>query len=88
MTHLLDTSGLLAHYPAEPGASQGQALFEDDAVVTGVSILSLFEFDLRLHQLGADQAARASELGHYHWFMERENCCASYNSLDLTKLFP
>jgi hypothetical protein len=33
MTHLLDTSALLAHYLAEPGASRVQALFEDETVL-------------------------------------------------------
>ncbi len=65
MTHLLDTSALLAHYLAEPGAARVQALFEDDAVVAGVSVLSLYEFELRLHQLGVDKAIRAVELGRY-----------------------
>jgi predicted nucleic acid-binding protein len=65
MTHLLDTSALLAHYLAEPGAEQVQALFEDDAVVAGASILSLYEFELRLHQLGVDATARAAELSRY-----------------------
>jgi PIN domain nuclease of toxin-antitoxin system len=31
MTHLLDTSALLAHYLAEPGATRVQVLFEDTA---------------------------------------------------------
>ncbi|MBI2927457.1 MAG: alpha/beta fold hydrolase [Verrucomicrobia bacterium] len=53
MTHLLDTSALLAHYLAEPGAERVQALFEDDAVVAGASILSLYEFELRLPRLRA-----------------------------------
>ena len=65
MTHLLDTSALLAHYLAEPGAERVQALFEDDAVVAGASILSLYEFDLRLHQLGVDVTTRAAELSRY-----------------------
>ena len=65
MTHLLDTSALLAHYLAEPGAERVQALFEDDAVVTGASILSLYEFELRLHQLGVDATSRAVELNRY-----------------------
>jgi hypothetical protein len=52
MTHLLDTSALLAHYLAESGATRVQALFEDAAVVAGTSVLALFEFELRLHQLG------------------------------------
>jgi predicted nucleic acid-binding protein len=65
MTHLLDTSALLAHYLAEPGAERVQALFEDDAVVAGASILSLYEFELRLHQLGVDITSRAAELDRY-----------------------
>ena len=65
MTHLLDTSALLAHYLAEPGAERVQALFEDDAVVAGASILSLYEFELRLHQLGVDAASRAAESNRY-----------------------
>ena len=65
MTHLLDTSALLAHYLAEPGAERVKALFEDDAVVAGASILSPYEFELRLHQLGVDAANRTSELSRY-----------------------
>jgi predicted nucleic acid-binding protein len=65
MTHLLDTSALLAHYLAEPGATRVQGLFEDTAVVAGTSILALFEFDLRLHQLGIDAATRDAELNRY-----------------------
>jgi hypothetical protein len=40
MTHLPDTSALLAHYLAEPGASRVQALFEDEAVLAGTSVLA------------------------------------------------
>ncbi len=65
MTHLLDTPALLAHYLAEPGAMRVQALFEDTASVVGTSILVLFEFDLRLHQLGIDAAKRDAELNSY-----------------------
>jgi len=46
MTPLLDTSALLTHYLAEPGAERVQALLEDDAVVAGASFLSLYEFEL------------------------------------------
>jgi predicted nucleic acid-binding protein len=69
MTHLLDTSALLAHYLAEPGAAQVQALFEDNAAVVGTSILALFEFEIRLHQLGIDAATRISELNRYRALM-------------------
>ena len=65
MTHLLDRSALLAHYLAEPGATRVQALFEDTAVAAGTSILALFEFDLRLHQLGIEAATRVAELNRY-----------------------
>ena len=65
MTHLLDTSTLLAHYLAEPGVARVQALFEDETVLAGTSILALFEFDLRLHQLGLDEPTRAAELNRY-----------------------
>lgn len=70
MTHLLDTSALLAHYLAEPGAERVQALFEDEAVSPGTSILTLFEFELRLHQLGLDAATRASELARYRELLD------------------
>lgn len=65
MTHLLDTSALLAHYLGEPGAERVQVLFEDEAVVARASILSLYEFELRLHQLGLDATNRAAELNRY-----------------------
>ena len=65
MTHLLDTSALLAHYLAENGAERVQALFEDEAVVTGTSILALYEFELRLYQLGVDATTRTAELSRY-----------------------
>jgi len=65
MTHLLDTSALLAHYLAEPGAARVQALFEDETVLAGTSVLVLFEFDMRLHQLGMDDPARAVQLNGY-----------------------
>ncbi|HTV43183.1 MAG TPA: PIN domain-containing protein [Candidatus Sulfotelmatobacter sp.] len=65
MTHLLDTSALLAHYLAEPGATRVQALFEDATAVTGTSIVALFEFEIRLHQLGVDPATRMAETNRY-----------------------
>ena len=70
MTHLLDTSALLAHYLAEPGADLVQALFEDEALATGTSILALYEFELRLHHLGLDAATRAMELNRYRALLD------------------
>src|SRR5947199_5870118 len=65
MTHVLATSALPAHYLAEPGAERVQVLFEDNAVVAGASILSLYEFELRLHQLGVDATSRVAEVSGY-----------------------
>jgi len=65
MTHLLDSSALLAHYLGEPGAERVQALFEDTAVVLGTSILALFEVEWRLLQLGLEETARAGEITKY-----------------------
>lgn len=70
MTHLLDTSALLAHYLAEPGAARVQSLFEDDTVLAGTSVLALFEFDLRMHQLGLDDSARTAELNRYRALLD------------------
>ena len=71
MTHLLDTSALLAHYLAEPGAERVQALFEDESASPGTSILALFEFELRLRQLGMDADTRAKELARYRALLEK-----------------
>lgn len=65
MTHLLDTSALLAHYFAEAGVERVQELLENETVVAGTSILALFEFELRLSQLGMDASRRATELNRY-----------------------
>lgn len=65
MTHVLDTSALLAHYVGEPGAERVQRLFEDEMIEVGVSVLSLYEFELRLHQLGMSAPHRAAEVNRY-----------------------
>jgi predicted nucleic acid-binding protein len=65
MTHLLDTSALLAHYLAEPGADRVQLLFENAAFVVGTSILAMFELELRMQHLGIDAAMRAADLNRY-----------------------
>jgi predicted nucleic acid-binding protein len=71
MTHLLDTSALLAHYLAEKGAERVQQLFENDQVVTGTSILALFEFELRLAEMGLGSTARAAEVDNYRTLLDR-----------------
>lgn len=64
MTHLFDTSALLAHYLAEPGCNRVQFLFEDESVLAGTSILVFFEFELRLRQLGLTTSMLSTELAH------------------------
>lgn len=70
MTHLLDTTALLAHYLAENGAERVQALFEDESVIPGGSILSFYEFELRLYQLGVDASTRVAEMNRYLVLLE------------------
>jgi predicted nucleic acid-binding protein len=65
MTHLLDTSALLAHYLGEEGAARVQEIFETDSARVGVSVLTLFEFELRLHQLGLDGDSRTEDVARY-----------------------
>jgi predicted nucleic acid-binding protein len=60
VSHLLDTSALLAHYFGEPGADQVQALLDDHHSPVGISALSLYEADRRLVILGADPTTRKS----------------------------
>jgi predicted nucleic acid-binding protein len=61
----LDTSALLAHYLAESGCNRVQSLFEDESVLVGTSILVLFEFELRLRQLGLATSTLSAELARY-----------------------
>jgi hypothetical protein len=70
MTHLLDTSALLAQYLGEPGAGRVQSLFEDQSTTTATSILVVYEFELRLYHLGLDTMSRSEELNRYR------NCSA------------
>ena len=59
-----------AGYIGVPGAEQVQTLFEDETAAPGTSILALFEFELRLHQLGMDGTTRAAELNRYRALMD------------------
>jgi PIN domain nuclease of toxin-antitoxin system len=54
MTHLLDSSALIAHFFGEPGADRVQDLLADNQLQTGTSILVLFEFEVRLKESGLD----------------------------------
>lgn len=56
MTHLLDTSALLAFILNERGAGQVKALFEDESNGVAVSVLTKVEFWSRLKSIGREAA--------------------------------
>lgn len=65
MTHLLDTSAILAHFLDEPGADQVEALLAGGANVAGLAAPSWAELDRRLHEMIPDPAEAARILRHY-----------------------
>ena len=66
MTHLLDSSALLAHYFDERGSKQVRQLFEEDDTPILLSVLSVSEFWARLRSEG-HEAAFESE-----WKLQQE----------------
>lgn len=64
ITHVLDTSAILAHYFDEPGAEQVNALLTDNAVEVGVSAIALLDLKSRLSASVSDlaEARRAYRL--------------------------
>jgi predicted nucleic acid-binding protein len=65
MTHLLDSSAVIAHFFGEPGADRVQDLLADNQLQTGTSILVLFEFEVRLKESGLDQKQREDIIEKY-----------------------
>jgi predicted nucleic acid-binding protein len=61
----------LAHFLGEAGADRVQRLFDDTSVISGTSILSFYEFELRLHALGVAPARRAGEINRYGALMSQ-----------------
>lgn len=55
ITHLLDTSALLAHYLDEPGAAQVEELWGDRSNRVAVCVLTLPELRTRLDAVLTDQ---------------------------------
>jgi predicted nucleic acid-binding protein len=70
MTHLLDTSALLAHYFAENGGEQVHDIFADDSSRVSTSVLALYEFELRLSTRGVTEQARLDALNHYREMLD------------------
>ena len=59
MTHVLDSSAILADIFGEPGANRVNDLINDPNVIAGVSVLTLFEtYTTVLHRTGSDALAR------------------------------
>ncbi len=52
VTHVLDTSALLAHTFQEPGWERVREILRDERAVLGLCAAVLFELHLRLHTLG------------------------------------
>ena len=65
MTHLLDTSALLAHYLDEPGADQVENLLAQGPAVAALAAPSWVELDTRLRELVTDTKVRESVFEQY-----------------------
>lgn len=56
MTHLLDSSAVLAFYFGEPGAERVREILADNRASVGLSVLTAAEFWSRLRAAGSEQA--------------------------------
>jgi len=54
ITHVLDSSAVLAHYFNEPGADEVNSLFADNAAEVGMPAVSLLELKTQLNASVAD----------------------------------
>ncbi|GEP46254.1 type II toxin-antitoxin system VapC family toxin [Brevifollis gellanilyticus] len=65
VTHVLDTSALLAHYLEEPGFDLVETLTADPQNHVCISSVTWLEFRVRLEQLVADAATKSRTLDIY-----------------------
>ncbi len=65
VTHLFDTSALLAHYFDEPGADEVDQLFQNRNCRPAISVLTIPEFKTRLLEETADPAESDRVFHHY-----------------------
>jgi predicted nucleic acid-binding protein len=65
ITHLLDTSALLAHYRKQSGWKEVNRLLADEALAPAVCVVSIAELGVLLRQLGLPEGARAQTLRDY-----------------------
>lgn len=59
MTHILDTSAVLAQYLDEPGADRVDALLNDPVVVVEISVITLYEIATAVQHLTGSEEASA-----------------------------
>ena len=64
ITHVLDTSALLAHYFNEPGAGVIESLWSDESFRLAISAVTIAELKGRLHQEITDdgESAKAADV--------------------------
>ena len=65
ITHLLDTSAILAHYRKQSGWEEVNRLLADDSVVPGVCAVTITELGARLKELGVAKADRLQVIQDY-----------------------
>lgn len=65
MTHLLDTSAILAHYLDEPGADEVESLFAQGPGVVALAAPSWIELDTRLRDLMSEDDERENVFLQY-----------------------
>ncbi len=66
MTHLFDTSAILAHHLAESGADRVQVLFEEETNYVGICVLSFLEFEVRLREMGLSESEPSRHRSNYN----------------------
>lgn len=65
ITHLLDTSAILAHYFCEPGAEDVNGILACGPETTGISLVTVVELYGRLAEATADAQAAERAFGLY-----------------------
>jgi predicted nucleic acid-binding protein len=65
ITHLLDTSAILAHYRKQSGWEAVNRLLADEAVVPGLCAVSITELGARLKELGVEEVDRMQVIKDY-----------------------
>ncbi len=65
ITHILDTSALLAHFFDEPGAEIVEGLWASGTATPGISVLTAAELRIRLGSELSDASEAEAAIGHY-----------------------